>query len=109
MRTLLTYRAVRTHLWGEDHLDTLPCHTPAAAVLALRTGRELGLPVQLKVRCIEALACPGLPTIVGQGRSDQANPIFLVTADQQVGIHIARIDELVLREQALLGQPLLNV
>jgi hypothetical protein len=55
-------------------------------VLALRADRDLGLPIQVKVRRIEALACASLPTVVGQGGTDQADAVVLLTADQQVSI-----------------------
>src|SRR6185312_6185741 len=64
-RTVYPYGAVRTGLLRELRLDALVVDAPVATVLSLRAGHLLGLPVNLKVRQIEALACFGLPTGVG--------------------------------------------
>src|SRR5260221_7622996 len=96
--TLLAHRAVGTRLRGKHHFNAFPRPTPAATLLTLWTDRHLGLPVQLKVRHIKALACSGLPTVVGQGRTNQADPVVLLTADPQLSIDIARIHQLLLWE-----------
>lgn len=54
----------------------------------------MGLPVNGEMGEIIALVSLGLPTGVGSHRSDDLNPQVALTLNQQVGIDIARIQEM---------------
>src|SRR5712692_4299617 len=69
---------------------------------------RLSWPIELEVCHIEAFACFGLPTVIRQGWTQQSDPILFLTADQQIGIDVARIHDLLFWQQLVLGQVLLN-
>src|SRR6266852_3111581 len=108
-----TIRSARAHRAGcacKDDLDALwiTQGRPARTLLPLRARGASGLPVYLEVGGVEAFPCFGLPTVVGQDWTHQLDPMVLLTADQQGGIDIASIHDLLLRQQVRLGQFLLN-
>src|SRR5881227_1089880 len=93
-----TRHAARAHLAGRVRKDNLNAlwitqRGPAATLLPLWTRRTLCLPVDLEMGSIEALIGFRLPTVVGQDRTQQFDPIVLLAADQQLGIDIAGIHE----------------
>ena len=107
-RTVAAHRTASTHLRSKDHFDTLACSTPARTLVSLRASRLLAWPIELEVCHIKAFACFGLPTVIRQGWTQQSDPILFLTADQQIGIDVARIHELLFWQQLVLGQVLLN-
>ena len=64
---------------------------------------RLSWPIELEVCHIEAFACFGLPTFIRQDGTQQSDPILLLTADQQIGIDVARIHDLVFRHETRAG------
>ncbi len=99
-----------------------PAHTSGAKTTSIRSParlqRELwcpcgqvarlSWPIELEVCHIKAFACFGLPTVIRQGWTQQSDPILFLTADQQIGIDVARIHDLLFWQQLVLGQVLLN-
>ena len=100
-------------LGGELHLDDgrpaiVDSRGPAGAVDAHRAGDPLGVPVDGEGVHSEALAGLRLPTEVGAGRADQVNPEVTLRLHQQAGTEIARVDDVLRREQALAPERAVN-
>src|SRR5258708_26853486 len=83
VRTLSARRTPLADLRRKHHFDALPRQAPALTELSLWTDCLLRLPVQLKVRQVEALAGFGLPTVIGEHRTPQAAAILLPPAAPQ--------------------------
>ena len=107
--TLASARASGAGGVGKDDLNAvwIMQGRPATTLLPLRTGGTGGLPVDLEVGRIEAVARFGLPAVVGQDGTHQRDARVLPAADQQLDIDIAGIQELFLRQPVHLGQCLL--
>src|SRR5258708_23850846 len=103
-RALAADRTRSARLSGKNHFPSLPCLAPSGTGLPLGTGRFLGLPIELEMRHIKALACFGLPTIVREDRIDQCDAIALLAPHQQLSINVASIHDLFLRQELMLGE-----
>jgi hypothetical protein len=96
-------------LRGELHLDdgrpaVVDRRGPAGAVDARRTGDPPRVPVDGEGFHGEALAGLRLPPEVGAGRADQVDPEVTPRLHQQTGTEIARVDDVLRREQALASE-----
>src|ERR1700731_69293 len=96
MGTILAHWTGRTDVRRKDDLHAFACLAQTSTGLPLRAGCLLLAPINGKMRQIETLASFGLPTAVRHGGTQQRDPLLL-TADEQFGIHIARIHDLLLR------------
>ena len=76
--------------------------------VAFGAGGLLGLPIDVKLARREALFLLSLPFDIGTGGANQIDAIILLTAVQQLGIDIARIDDMLLGQQFLLLEPFMN-
>lgn len=86
-----------------DHLILVPVESrrPANAGLTFWTGGALSLPIHLKVGCIKARLLLGLPFVIGSGRTKQIDPIGVLATVEQLCINLARIHNVLLRQQVL--------
>src|SRR6266852_3231061 len=107
VRTVPAYRTSTTSLSGKHDLHAFSCLAQASTGLPLGTRCLPSGPINGEMSQVEALARFGLPTVVSQGRTDQFDPP-LGTAHQQIGVYIARIDDLLLRLEFSFDQLLLN-
>src|SRR5213596_3338306 len=99
MRTLCSAGTRSAVLHGEFDFDDRVASPilggcPTAAGLSRRTSGALVLPIHHKLGGFEACAFPRLPMIILSGRSEEINPILLLTGDEFLGIHIARVHEM---------------
>src|SRR6266487_34390 len=101
--TVTTHWTSGTDLSGKDNLHAFSALAQAGTGLALRTGGLPGGPIDGEMPLIETFVCFGLPTVVRQDRTEQFDPL-LVTADQEVSVYIARIDDVFLRLEFSLDQ-----
>src|SRR5690349_8297077 len=72
---------------------------PATARVSLWACGLLVFPVDEKMIGIETLVLIGLPLMIAARRTDQINLVVLLTLEQQFGIHVACIHNMLLREQ----------
>src|SRR5437667_35398 len=77
---------------------------PAATGLPCRTGGALVLPIHDKLGGFEACTFPRLPMIILSGRPEEIHAIALLTADELLGIHIARVHDMHAWQQITLGE-----
>src|SRR3712207_3359191 len=104
--TLSTTGAGAAVLGREPDIDTLipalvqPLN-PFDAGMALRADRPVLLPLHPKGLQPEALSGPCLPAHVGPGRPEQLHAIVLLTRYQQLGVHVATIDDMRRRQPLL--------
>src|SRR2546421_459691 len=107
-RTIAADRTASTDLWGKDDFHALSCPTPPRTGVTLRAGGLLVVPIELKMRQIEALACFGLPAIVRKHRTTEPDPMLLLTGHDEFSIDVAAIDDLLLGQEMMSTQVLLN-
>src|SRR5262249_25490913 len=81
---------------------------PGDALLACRARHNLPLPVDLEAPLVEALAGPGLPARVLGHRADDGHTIVPLAIDQDVGVGIALVDQVLTREPIVALQRLAN-
>jgi hypothetical protein len=108
-RAKRTAGAVSTVLGGKFDLDDLRLTVvdswrPTDTLLAFGTRSLLGLPVKLKLSCCEALLLLGLPLDIGTSGTDEINTVILPAAREQLGIRIAGIYHMLLRQEIFLLQ-----
>src|SRR5262249_49880945 len=71
---------------------------PATARVSLGAGRLLLLPIDEKVISIEAFLLTGLPLMIAAGWTHQIDLVVLLALEQQFGIHIPGIDNVLFRQ-----------
>ena len=72
------------------------------------TGGFLAVPVDPKVRRVEAVLGAGLPLVVGTRGAQQFHAVVAPTGHQQLGINVARVDYMAVRQQGSVGQRLMD-
>ncbi len=77
---------------------------PLPTSFAWRTGRDVGLPVDCEGAIIKAGALPGLPAGIGGHMANDGHPILLFAPHEDFRIRIATVDQMLLREEGVLGQ-----
>src|SRR5690348_9110045 len=110
--SLGTARPQRTGLAGwlrKPHRDDrlafgILAAMPRAAVLALRTGHDVVLPVDGKPRDIEGARGMRLPTGIHMHRSNQVNSMLVAALQDPFGADIAGVDQMLLRQEVLLRE-----
>lgn len=70
---------------------------PATAEVSLWARGLLVFPIDEKMIGIEALLLIGLPLMIAARRTDQVDLVVLLTLEQQFGIHVACIHNMLLR------------
>jgi hypothetical protein len=80
------------HLLPRDITVGLPLPT----VLALRTRRRVGLPVDRKGAIVIARSFSGLPAWIGRHGSHNGDSVVLRTLHEDFGVCIATVDEMLL-------------
>jgi hypothetical protein len=113
VRTQGTTGTALTVLDGELDLDHLSLAVvdgrgPTDTRVAFGAGGLLGLPIEVKLARLKAHLLQGLPFDIGARGAYQINTIILLTAVQQLGINIARIDDMLLGQQFLLLKPFMD-
>src|SRR6516162_5781698 len=119
-RLLLRLRAPRAKrtrraiLAGEAGLEDLAVlrigvGQPGDALLARRAGHDLPLPVDLEAPLVEALAGPGLPARVLGHRAHDGHVVLPPAVDQDLGVGIALVDQVLSREAIVLLQRLMDL
>ena len=73
-----------------------------------RASCLLCLPIDLKLARCKALFRLGLPFDIGTGGTNEIDAILLLTAVQQPGINIARIDDMLLGQEFFLLEPFVD-
>src|SRR5258708_23836910 len=81
---------------------------PRTAVLALRTGHDLVIPVDVELGDIEGARGMRLPTRIDVHWPNQVNVVHVTTVKDAFGAEVAGIDEVLLREERLVRQLRLN-
>ena len=71
--------------------------------MALGTARLLGLPIDDKGLQVIAFARPPLPAIGPKGRPDHIDLMLGLGGDQEVGIHIAAVEQVGAGQQITIG------
>jgi hypothetical protein len=73
---------------------------PATAGVSLWAGGLFVFPIDEKVIGIEACRLPGLPLMIAAGWTHHFEMVVLLTLHVQLGIHVAGIDNMLLRESS---------
>src|SRR6266567_6806324 len=105
--TVAAYWTSSTGLGSKDDLHAFSRLAQAGTGLPLGTRCLPRGPIDGEMRQSEAFACFGLPTAVRQGGTEQSDPLLL-TAHKQVGLHIPRIHDVLLRLELGFHHLLLN-
>src|SRR5260370_34994636 len=105
--TVLAHGTPSADFRSKNDLHAFPSLAEAATLLPLRAGGLALVPIDGKMREIEALACFGLPTAIRHGRTDQLDPP-LSGVNQQFHVHIPCIYHLLLRLESCFYQLRLN-
>src|SRR5262245_33068761 len=119
-RLLLRLRAPRAKrtgraiLAGEAGLEDLTVlrigvGQPGDALLARRASHDPPLPVHREAPLVEALAGTGLPAWVFGHWADDGHTIIPLAVDQDVGVRVALVDEVLTRESIVALQRLVNL
>src|SRR5205814_5046988 len=98
---------------GELDLDDLRVAivdgwSPTDTRMPLGAGGLLCLPIDIKVARRKAFFRLSLPFDIGTCGTNQIDAIILLTAVQQLGINIARIDDMLLGQQFSLLEPFVD-
>src|SRR5512135_367913 len=75
---------------------------PGDALLACRAGHDLPLPVDLEAPLVEARAGASLPARVLGYRADDGHAVLALAVDQDLGVGVALVDQVLTREQIAL-------
>ena len=67
------------------------------------------LPIHDKLGGFEACTFPRLPMIILSGRPEEIHAIALLTADELLGIHIARVHDMHAWQQITLGERFMDM
>ena len=70
--------------------------SPTTADVPLWACGLLVVPIDEKMISIEALLLIGLPLMIAAGRTDQIDLVVLLTLEQQFGIHVAGIHNMLI-------------
>src|SRR5215216_5189926 len=89
------------------HAAVVDALSPERRVFALRTAGSLLLPVDHKLVDVVAPVCSSLPAAVGAGGADQGDVLVFLTADQQGGIDVGAINDVLFWWQPFVYQRLL--
>ena len=81
---------------------------PATADVSLWAGGLLVFPIDEKMIGIEASLLAGLPLMVSTGRTHQIDLVVLLALEQQFGIHIARIDTMLIWQEVFVLEAFMN-
>ncbi len=95
----VSYRARLTDLFGKQNLDDrlslrVLVQIPGTALLSLRTGDSLLLPVDVELLDIKCARSASLPTGIDMDWPHQINPVVFSTVQDPLSTAITRIDEL---------------
>src|SRR3954447_14968293 len=98
---------------GEFNLDhgitvTVLGRRPALAVTSLRADDLLLLPINLKLLCRKAFAFACLTLLVAAGGTVQIHAIVPFALGQELGLHIAGVHQVTIRQKILLLQGFMN-
>ncbi len=77
---------------------------PGATLLALWTGHDMAIPVDLKLRHVESAGGMRLPTGIHMHWPDQIYPGVIPTLQDALGADVARVNQVLLRQQFVLRQ-----
>src|SRR6516164_7324298 len=102
LRTLSAERTWCAILPGETRLEDHPVlrigvRQPGDALLARRAGHHLPLPVHHEATLAKAHAGAGLPARVLGDRTDNGHPEVALTGDEDMGVGVALIDQVLAR------------
>src|SRR5258708_25977480 len=72
------HRTSRTDIFGKNDFYLFPGFPPTMTGLTLRTGSDLGLPIEMEMSHVKAFALFGLPTIVCEHRPHEPHAVLLL-------------------------------
>src|SRR6266487_5118232 len=107
-------------MWGratiavtKPHMDGLlivpiACLYPFATATSLWTRHNLLLPIDGKAGNVISFSLPHLPMNILSNRTNESYVVFSLTAHQQISVHIARINQMVIWKQGFFCKCFMN-